>query len=161
MSEVRDGSDGITITRKDLADIVHAAKTTPEEIAAIISAAITAANAPKPPTKAELAEIEQAQQHRRETADSYKEQKANERHFQEHVCTHEHTKAAGGGTHCVHVRDNDHPGDPGFILCQGCQGRVRPDTKKWHELDPTAIFNTNLFNKLFQDCAQGQGEIIG
>lgn len=134
---------------------------TEEGLQKILVAAIAAANAPKPPSPQELAEIEQAQAHRKETSENYKQQKANEKNFQENICTHEHTKAAGGGTHAVHVRDNDHPGDAGFILCQNCQGRVRPISDKWKKLDPGAIFNTVLFNKLFQDCAQGAGEIIG
>lgn len=141
----------ITLTKTDLADIVGAA----------VTAAVQEVNRPKPPTVQEMAQIQQAQEHRRDTADNYKQQKANERNFQEHICSHEHTKAAGGGTHCVHVLDNDHRGDPGFILCQLCQGRIRPDSEKWRKLDPTAIFDTGEFNKLFQDCAQGTGEIIG
>lgn len=132
-----------------------------EFLAAAVQAAIAESNKPKPKTEQELAEIKMAQQHRMETADGIKQKKVNDRYFQEHVCTHEHTKAAGGGTHAVHVRDNDHLADPGFILCQNCQGRFRPDSEKWRKLDPDAIFNTPLFNKLFQDCAQGQGEIIG
>lgn len=141
----------ITLTKRDLADIVGAA----------VTAAVQEVSKPKPPTAQEIAEIHQAQEHRRDTAENYKQQKANQRNFQEHICSHEHTKAAGGGTHCVFVRDNDHPGDAGFILCQNCQGRVRPESEKWRVLDPTAIFDTAEFNKLFQDCAQGTGEIIG
>ena len=144
-------SAGITLTREDLANIIGVA----------VSAAVQEANKPKPPTAQEIAEIRQAQEHRRDTAENYLQQKANQRNFQENICSHEHTKAAGGGTHCVFVRDNDHPGDPGYILCQNCQGRIRPDTEKWRQLDPNAIFDTGAFNKFFQDCAQGQGEIIG
>ena len=130
-------------------------------VAAAVTAAVQEANKPKPPTEQQLAEIEQAQQHRKDTAADVLRKKKNERWYQESGCTHEHTKQAGGGTHCVHVRDNDHPGDPGYILCQDCQGRFRPDSEKWRKLDPEAIFDTARFNKLFQDCAQIQGEIIG
>jgi hypothetical protein len=140
-----------TFSKKDVMEIA----------AATAAAVVTEMSKPKPPSPQELAEIEQAQQHRKDTADQINQKKANDRWFQEHACTHEHTKAAGGGTHAVHVRDNDHPSDPGFILCQLCQGRVRPDSEKWKKLDPDAIFNTGIFNKLFQDCAQGAGEIIG
>jgi hypothetical protein len=142
---------GITLTREDLANIIGVA----------VTAAVQEVNKPKPLTRQEVAEIEQAQQHRAEVAGNYRAQKANERAFQEQICSHEHTKQAGGGTHCVFVRDNDHPGDAGYILCQNCQGRIRPDSEKWRKLDPNAIFDTNKFNKLFQDCAQGSGEIIG
>lgn len=126
-----------------------------------VTSAIEAMNKPKPKTAQELAEIEQAQAHRRETAESNKQARANKRWYAEHGCTHEHSRQAGGGTHCVHVLDNDHPGDPGFIYCQNCEGRFRPDTPKWRKLDPDAIFDTAKFNLLFQSCAQAQGEIIG
>lgn len=136
-----------------------------EDVKQMIQAAVTAAvqevNKPKPKTEQELAEIKQAQQMREETAKSYQQVKANKRWFAEHGCTHEHSKQAGGGTHCVHVQDNDHPGDAGFIYCQNCEGRFRPDTPKWRKLDPDAIFDTAKFNFLFQQCAQSQGEIIG
>lgn len=144
-------SEAQTFTKQDMKEIVAAA----------VAAAIAESNKPKPPSERELAELKQAQEQRRETAEGVKQKKANDRHFQENICTHEHTKAAGGGTHAVHVRDNDHPGSPGFILCQNCQGRFRPDTELFRKLDPDAIFDTPRFNKLFQDCAQGQGEIIG
>lgn len=136
-----------------------------DDIQKIVDAAVTAAmreaNKPKPKTEAELAEIAQAQQLRRETAENDKQRRVNKRNFSEHICTHEHSKQAGGGTHCVHVLDNDHPGDPGFIYCQNCEGRFRPDSAKWRKLDPEAIFDTAKFNLLFQSCAQAQGEIIG
>lgn len=140
-----------TFTKQDMKDIVAAA----------VAAAIAETNKPKPKTPQELAEIEQAQQLRKETSDNYAQQRANKRWFSEHGCTHEHKASAGGGTHCVHVLDNDHPGDPGFIYCQNCEGRFRPDTPKWRKLDPEAIFSTAKFNELFQQCAQSQGEIIG
>lgn len=144
-------SEAATFTKADMKEIVAAA----------VSAAIAETHKPKPPTQQEQAEMEMAQKHRKETAEDILRKKANDRHFQEHVCTHEHTKAAGGGTHCVHVRDNDHPGSPGYILCQFCTGRFRPESDLFRKLDPDAIFSTQVFNKLFQDCAQGQGEIIG
>jgi len=136
-----------------------------EDIQKIVDAAVTAAmreaNKPKPKTEQELAEIELAQQQRKENAEQIKQKEVRKRWLQENACTHEHSKQAGGGTHCVHVLDNDHPGDPGFIYCQNCEGRFRPDTPKWRKLDPNAIFDTAKFNLLFQACAQSQGEIIG
>jgi len=136
-----------------------------DDIQKIVDAAVTAAmreaNKPKPKTQQELAEIEQAQQHRKDTAENYKQQRESKRWMQTNACTHEHKKSAGGGTHCVHVRDNDHADSPGFIYCQNCEGRFRPDTPKWRKLDPDAIFDTGKFNELFQSCAQAQGEIIG
>lgn len=140
-----------TFTKDDVKEIVATA----------MAAVMAEANKPKPKTAQELAEIEQAQQHRKETAESHKQQREQKRWIQVNACTHEHTKQAGGGTHCVHVRDNDHLDSPGYIYCQNCEGRFRPEGEKWRKLDPDAIFDTAKFNKLFQDCAQGQGEIIG
>lgn len=139
-----------TFTKEDMKEIVAAA----------VTAAVQEANKPKPPTDAEVAEIQQAQTMRRETADSVKMRKEN-RKFIQSQCTHEHSKQAGGGTHCVYVRDNDHPADAGYIYCQLCEDRVRPESEKWRVLDPDAHFDTALFNRLFQDCAQGQGEMLG
>jgi hypothetical protein len=139
-------SEAVTLTKDDLKEL--------------LVAVIQETNKPKPPSNAEIAEIQQAQQMRRETADSVKLRKENEK-FLQSQCTHEHSKQAGGGTHAVYVRDNDHPADAGFILCQFCQIRVRPESDKWRKLDPDATFDTALFNKLFQDCAQGSGEILG
>lgn len=144
MSEVQ------TFTKADVKEIVAAA----------VTAAIQETNKPKPPTTQELAELKQAQQMREETAQSVMQKKANDKWAQSQ-CTHEHSKQAGGGTHCVYVRDNDHPADAGFIICQFCQIRVRPESEKWLKLDPDATFSTALFNRLFQDCAQGQGDILG
>jgi hypothetical protein len=141
----------VTLSKEDLRDLISGA----------VTAAIRTANEPKPPTKAELEEIKQAQQMRLETAGSLNEQRKHQRWFQTQGCTHEHSKQAGGGTHCVHVKDNDHQDSAGYIICQNCQGRFRPDDDKWRKLDPDAIFSTHLFNKLFQDCAQAQGEMLG
>jgi hypothetical protein len=134
---------------------------TKEDLRSLVEGAIRAAREPDPPTKAQLAEIEMAQAMRKETAQGVIQKKINDRYFQEHICSHEHSKQAGGGTHCVHVHDNDAPGSAGYIHCQLCQGRFRPDDPKWKKLDPDAIFSTALFNKLFQDCAQSQGEMLG
>jgi|SRR5882672_11641327 len=146
-----EGNANVTLAKEDIRQLVDSA----------VTAAIRAAREPDPPTKQQLAEIEMAQQMRKDTAQGINQKKANDRWFQEHGCSHEHSKQAGGGTHCVHVRDNDHLDSAGYIMCQLCQGRVRPDDAKWKKLDPEAIFNTALFNKLFQDCAQIQGEMIG
>lgn len=133
----------------------------------------------------EIADFEQSMADRAATALAVLEKKKNERWFQEHGCKHEHPKAAGGGTHCVFVKDNDVPQSPGFIICQKCQGRFRPDEplmrgkpvidKKTGKprlsdsgqviyaggLDPEAIFDTNLFNQLLQDCLQTGAEMLG
>ena len=116
---------------------------------------------PPLPTQQEQADLEQRQAERKATADSIKQQKANERWMQEQGCTHEHQKSAGGGTHCVWVRDNDIPTSPGYVLCQKCQGRFRPDEPQMRRLDPSAIFDTQKFNLLMADCVQTGAEILG
>jgi hypothetical protein len=147
------------------APVVPSISLTPEALRDLVSsavaAAVTAANAPKPPTEQELAAIKMQQDQRRENAEQIKRGKENKRRFSELICTHEHAQQAGGGTHCVHVRDNDHPDSPGYIYCQNCEGRFRGESEKWRKLDPDAIFDTAKFNLLFQKCAGAQGEIIG
>jgi len=113
-----------------------------------VTAAIRTVHEPKPPTKAELAEIELAQQMRKETAKGINQKKTNDRWFQEHGCSHEHSKQAGGGTHCVHVRDNDHLDSAGYIMCQLCQGRFRPEDPKWKKIGPRSYFQHRYFQQV-------------
>ena len=102
-----------------------------------------------------------AQEHSLQTAQSLIAQKENERAIQR-ICAHEHSKREGGGTHCVHVREED-PRSPGFILCQKCQGRIRPGVADADGLpfqrDRGAIYDNALFNRLFQDC--GEASLMG
>jgi hypothetical protein len=132
---------------------------TPEMLQTLISTAVTAAVAeakkPAPPTERQIAEAEQDQENRRANAESVKAKKDQEK-IEQLACTHEHPKREGGHTHCVLVRE-ENPASPGYIMCQKCQGRVRPEReslrdKKGEYLDREAIYDTNLFNKLFQDC---------
>jgi len=115
---------------------------------------------PLQPTPQEQADLEAKQEERRATAESIKQKKADDRHIQEHICTHKH-KGQLGGTHCVFVRDNDVPTSPGFVLCQYCLGRFRPDEPIMRKLDPTAIFDTAKWNLLMQDCQVNRAEILG
>lgn len=144
-------NQGVNLTKQDLQDIVQVA----------VSTALQEAKKPAPMTAQQEADILQAQEQRRATAESVAEQKKNARWMQMHGCSHEHQKSAGGGTHCVYVKDNDVPQSPGFILCQKCQGRFRPDEPLMRKLDPDAIFDTNTFNRLMQDCVQTGAEILG
>ncbi len=129
-------------------------------IAATVAATVAEMRKPEPPTPQELANLRQAQEERKATADSVKEQKDRERWFQEHGCAHEHTGPLRG-THCVYVKDNDVVTSPGFVFCQKCQGRVRPDEPQMKKLDPGAIFDTALFNNLLAVCMQNGAEILG
>jgi len=139
------------------------------ELQTLITTSVTAAvvamakemRKPPEPTSQELADLEQRQAERKATADGIKQQKANERWMQEHGCEHEHPKSAGGGSHCVWVRDNDIPTSVGYILGMRCQGRFRPDEPMMRRLDPTAIFDTQKFNRLMSDCVQTGAEILG
>lgn len=138
---------------------------TTEDLRNLISSAVTAAvgemRKPTPPDEKELADLKQKQEERLATAQSVKEKNENKRFIQEKVCTHEHLASAGGGTHCVFVHDNGVPLSPGYVYCQKCEGRVRPDEPLMRKLDPNAIFDSFLFNKLLQSCIQTGQEIMG
>ena len=135
-------------------------------IAGTVAATVAEMRKPEPMTAKQQADIEQQQAERLATGQGVAEKKRNERWMQEHGCPHEHPKSAGGGSHCVWVRDNDIPTSPGYILCMRCQGRFRPDEPLMRKLDPTAIFDTNKFdtnkfNLLMSDCVQTGAEILG
>lgn len=115
---------------------------------------------PAPPTPQQLAEIETAQADRLANANSVKEKLARKSQEQA-VCTHRHPRKDGGASHVVHVYDNDYPGHPGYIYCQKCEVRIRPDDKLWRKLDPGAQFNNALFVELMADCPLTGAEIIG
>jgi hypothetical protein len=141
----------INLTAEDLKAIVATA----------VAAAVQEARKPDPPSKEEIANQQMAQQHREANAASVIAEIQGRKALQM-ICAHEHSKREGGGTHCSWVRDED-PRSPGYVLCQKCQGQIRPG-----EYDPNglpfqrcgrAIYDTNLFNKLFQDC--GEAVLIG
>ena len=129
---------------------------TPADLQAMIAAAVTAAivesRKPAPPTEQELAQQQMKQDMRLRNADQTilmeKNKKANQM-----ICSHEH---GNGDTHCVWVRE-ENPASPGFILCQKQQCRIRPGvfTKDGpaFDRDRGAIYDTALFNKLFQKSA--------
>jgi hypothetical protein len=115
---------------------------------------------PAPPTDQELAEIETAQAERLANANSVKEKMARKRQNQA-VCTHRHNRKDGGASHVVLVHDNDYPGQSaGYVYCQACEVRVRPDTPLWRKLDPGAVFDDKLFVELVQDCSLTGAEIL-
>lgn len=128
-------------------------------IAGTVAATVAEMRKPEPPSPQELAEVKQKQEERRATAEALKQQKQNARWFREHGCKHEHSGPMGG-THCVFVRDNDVPLSPGYIYCQKCEGRFRPDEPIMRKLDPDAIFDTAKFNELLPACLQAGAEIM-
>ena len=132
-----------------------------EFAAAFASAIVSELRKPEPPTEQQQAQMKAAQEERLATSRAILEKKRNDRWFQEKGCKHSHS-GPFGGTHAVYVRDNDVPESPGYVICQACQGRFRPDEPKMRRLDPDAIFNTDTFNKLLQDCHSSMGaEILG
>jgi hypothetical protein len=132
-------------------------------IAAAVTAAITESRKPSPPTEQEIAQLQMKQEHRAKTALSVLQERENKIAMQR-MCTHEHTRREGGGTHAVWVRE-ENPASPGFILCQKCQARVRPGALTSDGDAPAflrdrgAIYDTDSFNKLFQDC--GEASLMG
>lgn len=140
---------------------------TPEALQAMISAAVVAAitesRKPNPPTEQEVAQLQMAQEHRAATAASVLAERENKIAMQK-ICVHEHSRREGGGTHAVWVRE-ENPASPGFILCQKCQGRIRPGVFSTDQnslacfRDRGAIYDTDKFNQLFQDC--GEASLMG
>lgn len=118
---------------------------TQDGLQALISAAVTAAVAeakkPAPPTDKELRDIQQAQEARAALAadvvDTIKQKQFNQR-----TCTHSH---GTGESHGVYVQDGN------YILCQFCQAKVRPEVPVEQRTDKSAIYDTALFNRLFQE----------
>jgi hypothetical protein len=126
----------------------------------LVKATIDEMKKPAAPTDKELAIEAQKQTERRNNADNVIKQMEAKRQMQER-CTHEHSKKTGGHSHCVLVKEQDpNVRDlTGYILCQYCNARIRPDYEHLKKLDQTAIFDTNLFNRLFQDVNES-GDIL-
>jgi hypothetical protein len=133
-------SQALALTADDLRDI----------IASAVTAAVAESKKPAPPTEQELAQIAQDQQMRKDTAQDVLRAQANKLANQK-VCSHEHPKREGSQSHCVWVKE-ENPASPGYILCQLCQGKVRPEVPAEQRMDTQAIYDTQMFNKLFQDC---------
>ena len=121
-------------------------------IAAAVTAAVAESRKPVPPTEQELAAQKMKQQHRENTAADVI-RAAENKIANQRICSHEHNN---GDTHCVWVRE-ENPSSPGFILCQYQQCRIRPGTYNpegtGFERDRGAIYDTAMFNRLFQKCA--------
>ncbi len=144
----------LNLTSEQLSNLVNTA------VSSAVKAAVEEMRKPTPPDEKEREATRIAQEERLATARSVKERNENKRFIQEKVCTHEHLASAGGGTHCVFVHDNGVPLSPGYVYCQKCEGRVRPDEPLMRKLDPNAIFDSGLFNRLLQSCIQTGQEIM-
>jgi hypothetical protein len=128
---------------------------TAEDIQNLITAAIAAAKEPSELEKITIEEkraeqevrrvqIQQEQQTRAETARQQIQIIENKRAGQK-ICTHKHKK---GETHCVFITDDL----GGYIICQKCQAIIRPGVEPAKN-NVGAIYDTVLFNQLFQDCS--------
>ena len=66
------------------------------------------------------------------------------------ICTHKHRD---GNSHCVHIQEQS---GPGYILCQLRQCKIRPSAPKAQQQDKDAIYDTDLFNRLFQELPSNE-----
>lgn len=148
----------MALTKEDLEIIVELNK---EVIGSAIAAAISEARKPLPPTEAEIRDLELRQQARASNAAGVIAQMENKRTVQR-ICSHEHKRKEGGGTHGVWIRDED-PRSPGYIYCQKCEANIRPGNYDANGLpfqrDRRAIYDTELFNRMFQEC--GEQTVLG
>jgi hypothetical protein len=147
----------MALTAEDLKQIMEMnAAVIGQVVAQSVASAIEESRKPLPPTEKELKDFEQAQQARITNAAGVVAQMNNKRAMQS-ICTHEHQRNQGGGTHCVWIRDED-PRSPGYIYCQKCEGQIRPGQFNPeglpHERSRRAIYDTQLFNRLFQECGE-------
>ena len=131
---------------------------TAEDLQNIIKTAIEAGKAPNAVEQRKIdqqeRQIKADQEARLKLSEGVKQIAADKRATQL-VCSHEHNTAPYD-THCVYVMEKD---TPGYFLCQKNQCIIRPEPQP-AKYKGTAIFDTNLFNKLFQK-QRSSGEIFG
>lgn len=130
----------LQLTAKDLKELISSA----------VSAAVAEAKKPVV-TDAEKAAIEQAQQDRKQTAQQ-KLDEINAKKFNQKVCQHEGGKPTH--PHTVYVQDDW----GGYILCQLCGIVVRPENSAAKTTN--AVYDTALFNRLFQKSGGANGVIF-
>ena len=106
------------------------------------------------PTEIEQRKLDEEEAAKKAALAERKENSANviaqmkARRAEQLACSHQH---ADGHTHLVHVQENGRlAGGPGYRLCQWCNGKVRPESEEMKKLDPHAIYDTALFNRLYQ-----------
>lgn len=116
---------------------------TPSQLQALITAAVTAAvseaKKPAPLTEQQQAELAQALEMRRQTAELQLARQENDRMLRS-VCTHTRKDRSYA---TVHVSDGN------YIICQVCQAIVRPGVAPEKD-DGRSIYDTGLFNHLVQ-----------
>jgi hypothetical protein len=132
--------------------IQMSAETLQQLITSAVTAAVAAAKAPteieQRKLDAEKKEIDEQQKHRLQTADQQRAAVKQRRWVHEN-CTHEHKN---GDTHCVYVAEKQ---GAGFLICQAQQCIIRPgDAPAGYQ--GTDVYNTALFNKIFQKLPTGE-----
>lgn len=132
----------MNITNEDLKELITAAVAAAREPNELEKLEIEARQAER---EAQRVQIEQDQQIRAETARQQIAIAGNKRSMQK-ICTHKHRKS--GDTHAVFITDDL----GGYILCQKCQAVIRPGVEPENN-KAGVIYDSALFNQLFQDCA--------
>jgi hypothetical protein len=93
----------------------------------------------------EIQRIKDANEERRVNSLGIKQQMADKR-LNQQICSHKHRD---GHSHCVFVMEK--APSPGYILCQKNQCKIRPGAVPAEGADGGAIYDTALFNRLFQE----------
>lgn len=73
-------------------------------------------------------------------------QQMRDKQVTQSICSHKHRD---GNSHCVFIMEK--APSPGYILCQKNQCKVRPGLAPSQNPDIGAIYDTGLFNRLFQE----------
>ena len=95
-----------------------------------------------------------AMEERKENSAAVK-QLMKERRQEQLMCSHQH---ADGHTHLARIIENGKlAGGPGYLLCQWCCAKIRPDVgPEMKKIDPQAIYDTSLFNRMLQTIPGNQ-----
>ena len=93
---------------------------------------------------AEIKRILDANEERKTNSQGILQQR-NDKEMTQAICSHKHSN---GNSHCVLVQEK--PPGTGYILCQKNQCKVRPGVKPSKNADFGAVYDTGLFNQLFQ-----------
>jgi hypothetical protein len=122
------------------------------ELQAMIKTIMEEARKPLPPTEKELAKMAEEQALRAQQGALVRLNAQNRKNHQR-LCSH---LRRDGSTRAVFVQDDL----GGYMLCQGCQDRIRPElADAQRKLDaPNTNYNSDMFNRLFQAA---QPSIIG
>jgi hypothetical protein len=146
----------LSLTANDLKELF---KQQAEENAKTLAAVIAAVKAPTEIEQQKIdqqkARIQQDNETRKESAEQIKQDMANKA-FRKSACAHQ---SGSGGSHHYHtVFVSDDLG--GYVLCQKCNAVIRPENqlgsfpKDFRTIRTDVIFNTALFNTLFQTTNQ-------